>query len=174
MASFPSAALLIALALGPAGTLASPDAVIDPQAERADVSEWRARRVEALTSDSGWLTLTGLFWLQQGDNSFGRAPDNSLVLAHPALAEHCGTFNVSGHKVRFTAAAGSGVTAAGQPVSSLELSADSAQNPTVLASGTLRFYLIERAGKLPVRRTAERRPHAARLQQGLQPAVRAQ
>ena len=146
----PTAALLIALTLGPAGARASPDALIDPQAERADVSEWRARRVEALTSDNGWLTLTGLFWLQQGDNSFGRAPDNSLVLAHPALAEHCGTFNLSGHKVRFTAAAGSGVTAAGQTVSSLELSADSG-NPTVLASGTLRFYLIERAGNLGVR-----------------------
>ena len=154
-----TAALLIALTLRPAGTLASPDAVIDPQAERADVSAWRARRVEALTSDSGWLTLTGLFWLQQGDNSFGRGPGNALVLAHPALAEHCGTFNVSGHKVRFTAAAGSGVTAAGQPVSSLELSADSAGNPTVLASGTLRFYLIERAGNLGLRVRDLNNPH---------------
>jgi hypothetical protein len=154
-----TAALLIALSLGPAGALASPEAVIDPQAERADVSEWRARRVEALTSDNGWLTLTGLFWLQQGDNTFGRAPDNSLVLAHPALAEHCGTFNVSGHKVRFTAAAGSGVTAAGQTVSSIELSADSAGNPTVLASGTLRFYLIERAGNLGVRVRDLNDPH---------------
>jgi uncharacterized protein len=155
----PTAALLIALTLGPAGALAGPEAVIDPQAERADVREWRARRVESLTSDDGWLTLTGLFWLQQGDNTFGRAPDNSLVLAHPALAEHCGTFNVSGHKVRFTAAAGSGVTAAGQAVSSLELSADSAGNPTVLASGTLRFYLIERAGNLGVRVRDLNDPH---------------
>ncbi|HEY6823137.1 MAG TPA: hypothetical protein VI195_01760, partial [Steroidobacteraceae bacterium] len=155
----PTAALLIALAFEPAGAAPSPQAVIDPQAERAQVSEWRARRVEALTSDSGWLTLTGLFWLKEGENSFGRAPDNALVLAHPALAEHCGTFSVSGQKVRFTAAAGSGVTTSGRTVSSLELSADSAGNPTVLASGTLRFYLIERAGNLGVRVRDLNNPH---------------
>ena len=46
------------------------------------------QRIESLTSDSGWLTLAGLFWLKDGDNSFGRDPDNSLVLDNPALAAH--------------------------------------------------------------------------------------
>jgi uncharacterized protein (DUF1684 family) len=160
MASFKRlSGLLIALALEPVGAAPNPQSVIDPQAERAQVSEWRARRVEELTSDSGWLTLSGLFWLKQGENSFGRAPDNALVLAHPALAEHCGIFSVSDHRVRFTAAAGSGVTAAGRTVSSLELRADSAGSPTVLASGALRFYLIERAGNLGVRVRDLNNPH---------------
>jgi uncharacterized protein (DUF1684 family) len=136
----------------------------DPQAERALIGEWRAQRTAALTSDSGWLTLAGLYWLKEGDNSFGRAAGNTLVLDNPALAEHCGTFTLSGHAVRFTAAPGSGVTHDGQPVSALELSADTTGHPTVLASGTLRFFLIERAGNLGVRVRDLNNPHRTGFQ----------
>jgi uncharacterized protein (DUF1684 family) len=156
-------ALLLALALPCAGAVAAP-ATIDRQAERALIDEWRAQRVAALTSDSGWLTLTGLFWLKDGDNSFGRGAGNTLVLDNPALAEHCGTFTVSGHTVRFTAAPDGGVTHEGQPVGSLELSADTSGTPTVLASGTLRFFVIERAGNLGVRVRDLNNPHRTEFQ----------
>src|ERR1700758_2912741 len=164
-----AAALLLATAsqtLRAASAAASAGApvTIDPQAERALISEWRTKRVESLTGDDGWLTLAGLFWLKQGDNSFGRAQDNALVLDNPGLAERCGTFTLSGRTVRFTAAPASGVTHDGQAVSSLELIADTAGNPTVLASGTLRFYLIERAGNLGVRVRDLNNPHRTQFQ----------
>jgi uncharacterized protein (DUF1684 family) len=166
LAAFLAAALLLvstSQAPRPAAAAAIAAAVdaVDPQAEHAMIGEWRAQRVETLTSDGGWLTLVGLFWLKEGDNSFGRAASNALVLDNPALAERCGTFTLSGHAVRFTAAPGSGVTHERQAVSSLELSADAAGNPTVLASGTLRFYIIERAGNLGVRVRDLDNPHRA-------------
>jgi uncharacterized protein len=157
-------ALLLALALQSAGGAVAAPAAIDPQAEGALIDEWRAQRVAALTSDGGWLTLTGLFWLKDGDNSFGRVAGNTLVLDNAALAAHCGTFTLRGHTVRFTAAPDSGVTHDGQPVSSLELSADSSGNPTVLASGTLRFFVIERAGNLGVRVRDLNNPHRTGFQ----------
>ncbi len=123
----------------------------DPAAETRAVEQWRAARVAELTSDTGWLTLVGLFWLDTGDNSFGRAPSNRLVLNHPALAARAGKFVVTAAGVRFQANRGSGITHAGQPVSSLELAADTAGDPTVLSSGSLRFFLIERSGRLGVR-----------------------
>ena len=156
-------ALLLALALQSAGAAAAA-AAIDPQAERALIDDWRAQRVAALTSDDGWLTLTGLFWLKDGDNSFGRSADNTLVLDNPALAAHCGTFSVHGHTVRFTAAPDGGVTHAGQPLGALELSADTSGDPTVLASGTLRFFVIERAGNLGVRVRDLNNPHRTAFQ----------
>jgi uncharacterized protein (DUF1684 family) len=157
-------ALLLALALSSGGGTVAAPASIDPQAEHALIDEWRAQRVAQLTSDEGWLTLAGLFWLEDGDNSFGRARDNALVLDNPALAEHCGTFTLSGHAVRFTAAPDSGVTHDGQPVSSLELSADTSGHPTVLASGPLRFFVIERAGNLGVRVRDLNNPHRTGFQ----------
>jgi uncharacterized protein len=157
-------ALLVALALQSGAGAIAVAADIEPQAERALIDAWRAQRVAALTGDDGWLTLAGLFWLKDGDNSFGRAADNALVLANPALAEHCGTFSVSGHAVRFSAAPASGVMHDGQPVSSLELAADTSGKPTVLESGALRFFVIERAGNLGVRVRDLNNPHRTGFQ----------
>jgi uncharacterized protein len=138
---------------------ATDTAVAALQAERAELSEWRSKRVDSLTSDSGWLTLAGLFWLKDGANTFGRASSNSLVLDNPALAATAGTFEVSGRQARFIARPGSGVTYEGKPVGSLELAADVTGKATVLASGTLRFFLIERAGNLGVRVRDLTNPH---------------
>jgi uncharacterized protein len=104
-----------------------------------------------LTGEQGWLTLVGLFWLDPGDNSFGRAASNRLVLDHPALARNGGKFVLDSTGVRFIAARGSGITLDGQPVSAVPMVIDTRGNPTVLASGSLRFFIIGRSGKLGVR-----------------------
>jgi len=129
------------------------------QAERASVHAWRTQRLDALTGDDGMLTLAGLFWLKPGDNTFGRGAGNALVLDNPSLADTAGSFVVSSQKVSFEARAGAGVTHDGRPVSSLELVPDSAGEPTLLASGALRFFVIERAGNLGVRVRDLNNPH---------------
>ena len=129
------------------------------ESEQAAIARWRAARVESLTSDNGWLTLTGLFWLKEGDNTFGRAPGNSLVLDNAALADTAGSFVLTGQKVSFRARPGSGVTHDGQPVTELDLAPDASGHPTVLSSGPLRFYVIERAGNLGVRVRDLDNPH---------------
>ena len=151
----PHAALVLCLATLaaaalPASGAAAPGAAA-LEAERASVNKWRMERVESLTSDSGWLTLAGLYWLKQGDNSFGRAATNSLVLNNAALADTAGDFVLSGQQVRFIAHPGAHVTHDGAPVTALDMSADTAGEPTTLASGPLRFFVIERAGNLGVR-----------------------
>jgi uncharacterized protein len=123
----------------------------DPQTERASIEKWRTERVTELTNETGWLTLVGLFWLSPGENTFGRAPNNTLVLKHPSLAPTAGTFVLNAGKVTFTARPDSGITHGGQPVTSLELVSDARESPTVVSSGPLRFFIIERAGKFAVR-----------------------
>ena len=70
---------LIALTLCAALTASATAAAADPAAEQASVLGWRAQRLAELTSDTGWLTLAGLFWLKEGDNSFGSGPGNELM-----------------------------------------------------------------------------------------------
>jgi len=154
-------ALLLALAAAlcpAAGARAARDSAA-LEDERAAILKWRAERVESLTSDSGWLTLTGLFWLKEGDNTFGRAPGNALVLDNAALADTAGSFVLSDHRVRFHARPGSGITHDGATVTELELAPDASGHPTVLSSGALRFYVIERAGNLGVRVRDLDNPH---------------
>ena len=142
----PLAALLLCLL--PAGAAL---AAADLGAERASVESWRATRAKGLVSDSGWLTLAGLYWLKEGENSFGRDPGNLLVLDNAALAAHAGSFILDKQRVRFRAGADGGVSHGGAPVTELELRPDTSGDPTVLESGPLRFFAIERAGRLGVR-----------------------
>jgi uncharacterized protein len=139
---------LLAAALVAAAPL---PAAVDPASEQADVLAWRQQRFASLTGDSGWLTLAGLFWLNPGSNSFGSGSGNDLVLNNSALADTAGSFDLEGGAVTFTAQTDGGVTLDGQQVDSVTLRSDASGNPTVLASGPLRFFVIERAGKLAVR-----------------------
>jgi uncharacterized protein (DUF1684 family) len=134
-------------------------AAVDPSIEQANVLEWRAQRFSSLTSDTGWLTLAGLFWLREGKNSFGSASGNDLVLKSPALASTAGAFELDAHTVRFVTQPAGGVTLDGAPAGSVVLRTDASGDPTVLASGTLRFFVIERGGKYGVRVRDLNNPH---------------
>jgi uncharacterized protein (DUF1684 family) len=144
-------AILKSLALLSATALVVAANAIDLQTERTTVEQWRTERVAELMSDTGYLTLTGLFWLEPGENTFGRASSNKLVLDHPSLAPTAGAFLLTGTQVRFTASPGSGITHEGQRVTTIDLVSDAKESPTVVSSGPLRFFIIERAGQLGVR-----------------------
>lgn len=63
----------------------------------AEIAAWRLGREAALTADDGWLTVTGRFWLHEGDNRFGRAVSNDIVL--PDGPPNAGTFTLYDNKV---------------------------------------------------------------------------
>src|SRR6218665_1275310 len=54
-----------------------------------EIEDWRARRLERLTSPGGWLSLVGLDWLKPGANTIGSAKDNDIIIA--GAPEHLGT-----------------------------------------------------------------------------------
>lgn len=117
-----------------------------------EIREWQSRRLKKLLAEDGWTTLVGLFWLEPGENTFGRATDNRMAMDYPGLPEQVGTFQMAGREVRFMAAPDAKVFHQGRPVSAIgPLADDSALAPTVLAVGSLSFYLIERSGRLGIR-----------------------
>jgi uncharacterized protein (DUF1684 family) len=124
---------------------------VDPEAHRADIEAWRAKRLANLTSENGWLTLVALRPLAEGHISFGRASSNAFRLDHASLTAHAGTFEVAKDGVRFVAQPESGVTHDGARVTALDMQPDTSGAPTILASGTLRFFVIDRDGKRYVR-----------------------
>jgi uncharacterized protein len=154
--------LLLALVASLAAWRAS---AVDATQEQIAVETWRTERVAKLTSPTGWLTLVGLYWFNEGDNTFGRAEANTLVLDHKAMPNTLGAFAVSNGKVKFTATQFTAtqnnvVTHAAKPIKSIAMNSDATGDPTVLTTGSLEFFVIERAGKLGLRvRDTE---HAAR------------
>jgi uncharacterized protein (DUF1684 family) len=62
-----------------------------------EIAAWRRGREAALTADGGWLTVTGRLWLHEGDNRFGQAASNDIVL--PDGPPQAGTFRLDDDKV---------------------------------------------------------------------------
>jgi len=107
--------------------------------------------VERLTSETGWLTLVGLFPIADGTHTFGGAADNDLVFPGKAPA-HAGRITVSGKTVQLDAADGVVMTHEGVPVTSTALASDAdGSSPTEIKMGTYDFYVIDRPGSLYLR-----------------------
>ena len=110
-----------------------------------------AERDEGLRRPDGWLSLAGLFWLAQGESSFGADPGNDVVFPAEKAPARIGVFEVEGRSVRVRIEPGVAVTHEGAPVSELELATDAEGDPTLLELGPLLFHAIERGDRVAIR-----------------------
>lgn len=116
-----------------------------PGEHAAAVRSWRAARDARLRSPDGWLTLVGLYWLEQGANRFGADPANPILLAGTDLPATAGSIVVDGDAARLEGAVPA-VRVAGEPAADGPLADDRSEDPTVLELGELRMFVICRGG----------------------------
>jgi hypothetical protein len=86
-----------------------------------EIETWRLEREEGLQKDDSWLTVAGLYWLRQGENSIGSGLQNDFVLPEGSGPEFAGAFVLSGADVRFRAAEGVPVTQLGKKIETARL-----------------------------------------------------
>ncbi len=67
---------------------------------QAEIAQWRLAREAELRKDGSWLTVTGLFWLRDGPNRFGKDKSSDIVL--PDGPAHAGVFDLRNGKVTVT------------------------------------------------------------------------
>ena len=116
----------------------------------AEIEAWRTQREARLVADGGWLTVAGLFWLKEGENRFGSANDNDIVL--PASApEHAGVFDFHGGSVRARIEAGVTATVGAKPVTVVDMHPDTSGSPETLTMGPLSMHVIERGDRYGIR-----------------------
>jgi uncharacterized protein len=117
----------MALALAAVAFLAASATLLAADTQTAykiSVQRWRAQREAHLKADDGWLTVSGLFWLHDGDNKFGSAASNDIVLPSSAPAE-AGTFEFQDGKTIVRVDRGVPVLVAGKRVETATLRPDS-------------------------------------------------
>lgn len=92
------------------GALLAVVAAAAPQAQdhMAETEAWRAEREARLTADDGWLTVAGLFFLTEGDKTFGSSPLNDIVLR--AGPQNAGVFTLRRGEITVRAPAGETLT----------------------------------------------------------------
>jgi uncharacterized protein (DUF1684 family) len=119
--------------------------------ETAAVEEWRKQRLKNLLRDDGWLTVVGLHWLGDGQNTFGSDARMDIVFPRDKSPKFAGSFYIDGKSTAFEAAEGATIVHNGEPVKSMHLKTDETGEPTVLQMGSLSFYVIERDGRQAIR-----------------------
>ena len=123
-------------------------ALADDASYRQAIEKWRAGYQADLTSDTGWLTVSGLFWLHEGQNRFGSDPSSDIVLPAPAPAG-AGFFEFHQGKTTAHVYPGVPVTMNGKPVQTAELRPDVAEDRLVL--GDLTFFVHASGNRLAIR-----------------------
>lgn len=108
------------------------------------VEKWRQSYEATLKADDGWLTVSALLWLHEGENTFGYDSSNAIVLPYSYVPAKAGYFDFHAGKTVIHVNPGVPITLAGKPVESMELRPDSKVDR--LAIGDLVFF-VHASGK---------------------------
>ena len=133
----------------PAAEAPKTDAPADPYV--AEVTKFRQDREATLKSNTGWLTIAGLWFLTQPQTTFGSDPLNDIVF--PASAPpRAGTFEMRNGKVTVKAAQGVTFHLDGKPLTTAELKSDVPGPADRLTLGDdLQFWVHNSGERLSIR-----------------------
>ena len=115
----------------------------------AETESWRAEREARLTADDGWLTVAGLFFLREGDNSFGSSPVNDIVIR--TGPERAGIVTLDDAQITVRAAAGTTLSVDGQDVMSARLWPFEGNDRPTITVGPLSLFAHYSGERLAIR-----------------------
>ena len=102
---------------GLVSAIAAAQAPVADQAYAREISQWRSEREGALKTDDGWLTLVGLFWLQEGTTCAGTDRACRVSLAAGSAPPRIGDFVSASGTITFKPAPKVDVRINGKPAS---------------------------------------------------------
>jgi uncharacterized protein (DUF1684 family) len=115
---------------------------------------WRADLTKELQQPNGWLTLIGLEWLKPGDNTFGSAPGNNLVVKAPTAA-YLGLVQLNDKGLELLPPHGGypkGLLVDGKvPENPQTLGSDDSEHPSKITTGTVTITIIHRGERYGLR-----------------------
>jgi len=116
--------------------------IVERPEHRAEIEQWQSRRAERLKAEDGWLSLVGLFWLDEGQNVI-TVPSKSMK--EPVRLARTGD--------KVTLQPGGPFAIEGKPVTApVDLANDAAADgPTVVQAGPVRFQVIKRGERYGLR-----------------------
>lgn len=125
---------------------------------QTEIESWRGRMEQSLRADRSWLTLVGLFWLNQGANRFGSRPENEIVLPEGAAPDYAGSIMYQADMATLHAEAAAGVAVNGQPATLQRLHSDTDSAPDLVTLGDLTMLMIQRGQRHAIRLWDRRSP----------------
>ena len=116
------------------------------------ILKFRAERETKLKeNERSWLSLAGLYWLEEGNNTFGNDPSNDIKLEYAFVPAHAGVFQYENDVVTLKVNEGVKMTCNGLDVTSKTLHTDVEENPDFIELGSLIMLTIKRGNNCLIR-----------------------
>jgi len=127
-----------------------------------EINRWKEKRLARLKSENGWLNLAGLFWLEEGVNTIGSDSSNSIIYPEKA-PPRLGKYMLGKGQVSFIPEPGTEVLLDKKPIEELDIATDKTGKPTLLESGSLAWFIIERGDQFGIRLRDYKHPSINKL-----------
>ena len=108
------------------------------------IKKWHQERDLKLRKADGWLTLAGLFWLEEGENKIGSGSANQIQLPEKAPLSW-GTISLNKDQATFTSNLSNNNIDSEKPLSFLD------GQPTIISHESLQWHLLKRGSKVGLR-----------------------
>lgn len=113
------------------------------------IKEWHKKRIEGLKAEEGWLNLAGLFWLEEGVNTFGGSSENDIIFPKEHSQPALGKIILQNGEVTLVANKGAEIFNGTEPVDKISLFPY--DKPVVVKHQSLRWFIIKRGDKYAIR-----------------------
>ena len=114
------------------------------------VKLWQQNRLEGLKAKDGWLNLAGIYWLKEGEHTFGSDPSNDIVFPAKAAA-FIGTITLKNELAHIKVNDKAELYLNNNQVHEFELSYDQSATPSYITHGDLAWYIMKRHKSLAIR-----------------------
>ncbi len=115
----------------------------------AETESWRMEREARLTAEDGWLTVAGLFFLTEGDNSFGSSQINDIMIR--TGPEHAGIVTLDDRRITVRAATGTTLSVDGHDVATARLWPFEGNDRPTVTVGPLSLFAHYSGERLAIR-----------------------
>lgn len=114
------------------------------------VEQWQQDRLKDLKDRDGWLNLAGIYWLKEGEQTFGSDPSNDIVFPEKAAA-FLGTITLKNEWAHIKVNDEAELYFNNNRVHEFELSYDPSDTPSYITHGDLGWYIMKRHKSLAIR-----------------------
>ncbi|MEZ5345964.1 MAG: DUF1684 domain-containing protein [Pyrinomonadaceae bacterium] len=156
---FPVLIAFIALSFFGCGTKPAATSLNETPAEYKNrIEKWQAEYERSLTADDGWLTLAGLFWLEEGENSIGTGSEFDIELPERLRSGKFGTIILKDGSAELKVEKGVAAFVDEKQVTDIALAPDTTGKPTIVKSGDIEFLLLKRNERSGIRVRDKKNP----------------
>jgi uncharacterized protein (DUF1684 family) len=114
-----------------------------------EIMAFRKIRIDSLQHENGYLNISGLFWLKEGENTIGADTKNDFVFPAEHSDSFLGKIILNNGVVTFKSNEANQVFSLGQAVSEMIIFQD--KKVVVLEHKSLRWFIIKRGEKYALR-----------------------